>query len=641
MSTYRTYTYNKSHIFLLFTLSASIAAVFFTYSIISPSVAIKSIYVLAGSIFAILVYLGRDLPTTFGTRPDRFMKMVIGFLTKYNAKLFIVLFMISTSYLLISRMIHAVDVVIFMFLSLLIMVVRIFYYSDKWVLVQASLCFFLLNISKVISTGFYFAYFDTLAHVGLIEKIVGANTLVRGTGIVSEYYYFPIVHIMAAVVRILSSLPVYDSLMIFSILLFSIGIIFVYKIVYRLTKIQKLSIVSGFSIILIPSYHFYSLFAYPQSIAFTMSILLTYLLLADGIRYSYLFYVVGMTTVFIHHLIFIILTMLLVVYVFIHYTRELIDHNSSFAIRPHIVIPIFSILLSSLTYWLLVEKEFISNFVWQVSAILSSDLRGGTYTQQEVFTLGNISYDAVAEATHWLLSGWGLQSAIMISLVIISILSLAELDFDSRLTIEKLALTGLIGSLLILETPITFKGNGRISMVWIPLFSFLVACGVYYISEFDKRSFGCILGGILLITAGCLTPVVTPGDYYSTEKYDIQTKYTEQEYAELQAVSHFVEESNTKVTSLQIYRVGLDRFGVASESPESLSDDNIRVKEGLYLYGEYSSNHIIYYQNNYLYLDKVLTTEPWIQSTSDQSNLIYKNGGMGLIYNSNTTQLGY
>lgn len=615
-------------LFLITILIGSTLSITFAYQYISPGVAVKSLYTSAAVILSFLIYYlaKREFHPLSAFQ-------YINLKNSYNIKMFLIIYMMTVSYIALSPVNWAVITALVSIL-IAITLVRVRRTTDEIALLQICSVFFLSGVTKIINTGFYFGYFDTLRHVRLIDEITQKGYLVVGNDIVSEYYHYPVTHLVSVIIRLYSSLPSYESLMLLGLLTFTITIVLTKGIVQRVTKNAELSTFVGFGLTLTPAYHFYSLFPFPQSIAFAISIMLIFFLISNRGKLSFniCIYIIGTTLLLTHHLIFIILALvagLLILNTFIINYRE----NTNMYTPGHLWVPVVPIFMSVVSYWVLIDRIFIRKFVWQSSAIFNSDLAGGVYTQQSTYILGNGSYNTLSEAITWITGVWGIHSAAILTLFSIGIISIYELKFSRPVAIKSIGSVGIFTAALLLDTPITFKGSGRVSMVLIPLFAFIIGCGIYYILKMDRLTVGCAVGIIIIVTAGALAPAVTPGNYYELKEYNIQSKYSAQEYQEIREISEFAEKNQAQVTSLQIYKGGLSRFGVETSRPKSVSNNQIEFSNGSFLYSYYSTNYVVYHQNRYLYLDKILTTDEWLNSTVEENSKIYSTGEMGLINN--------
>ena len=512
------------------------------------------------------------------------------------------------------------------------------------VIPQLTVLFLLSPVTKYLTSGRYIGHGDLLIHTRFIEDITVSESLSAIS--FASYYDFPGLHLIAATFSSLAGLGAYDSLMIIGLVAYTVVIPIVYLVASHLTDNSLLALTTAMAVAAINDLSFFVSYIFPQSLATVLVlvlVLLSILVSRDAIwwRVAWLFTLVSTSLAVTHHLtqILVFPVVLCIMLIYALHGREYAA--KLFRSRQLKLIGIGSG-ISGYSLW---QAGF---FRWLTeSAVLL--LQGGLfarYTENESIAigLGVVPRSASnSSAFEWLTSLYGVYSILLLLVFSIGVVTYLRSSSQSPAH-TAIIWTGILGAVLIFETPLSIKSLTRIGFPWLFPFSFVLGIGIY---ELCRRagSLGqrqvILLGLVLLLV---VAPVTTGDNYYELDpRTNSQTSFSDQEYNELRATASFVAESDQPTTVFWDTRLLLDRFRITELQHASIDEQTIMLPDGYFVYrtawSDYKASFTVMREES-LYPNTVYISAQWLADETETSNKIYTAGETGILWDSTERPFG-
>lgn len=197
---------------------------------------------------------------------------------KVYVLLFSILYLTSLTILLISIGRPWYYLIIATILNLIILC-QIFSkeYNKNIVLIEMFLSILITIYSVTLKYPLYFGGTDILQHLIMAEvTYLSGHTIPNSLS--SGYSHFPLFHILISQATYITNLDMPKAYFVITALIFSISIFFMYYILIRLTKNQKLSLLSVFVFYNLSVVNYYGMYMITRTVAFIGFLILLYLI---------------------------------------------------------------------------------------------------------------------------------------------------------------------------------------------------------------------------------------------------------------------------------------------------------------------------------------------------------------------------
>lgn len=499
---------------------------------------------------------------------------------------------------------------------------------------QLTALFLLSPVVKYLTAGRYIGHGDLLTHVKLVDNITASGSI--DAIATASYYDVPGLHVIAATISSVSGLGAYDAVLVTGLVAFSLVVPAVYLLAYRITEDGVLALSTAFAIVLFSDISFFVSYAFPQSLATVIIVVLMLLgsmVSRDAIKYRVtgIFVIVTLALSFTHHLTQVLFLPVVVSFL-LFYTAFGSFSLVTLLRKRQIVLLGLASLLNGFVIW---QIGFFDRLLEALILQIQGGLLGG-HTQSATVALGVTPPSAsLSTAVEWLVSPYALY--LILLLVVLSLGVVVFLQGSSySAAYMAVALTGLLGAPLILETPLSVKSLIRIVFPWHFAFAFIVGISL---QQFRRRhgsvGYSHILVAILVVLAG-LAPLVAPDNYYGLDPRPTeQTSFSDEEFSELQATEFFIDRQDKRPAVFWDTRLVMNRFGESDLSHARIKDEKIILPPGHFVYRSGFTDHRLAFKTNgqeSLFSTNVYISEQWLASRIEIGNHVYTAGGTGMLW---------
>jgi len=499
---------------------------------------------------------------------------------------------------------------------------------------QITALFLLSPTVKYLTAGQYIGHGDLLVHTRLVEDIMLGGSLEAIAS--ASYNQFPGLQLLSATIASLTGLSAYDGIMLAGLGAYAIVVPAVYLVALRLTDIPVLALSVAFAVTLLDDISFYVSYAFPQSLAMVMVVLLALLATIaerDAVKWPAVagFGLVAVALSFTHHLtqlLFIpVILCATVVYALSGGTRL-----RDFAVSRSATLLVGAVLIT--TVRLLLTGFF--GRLWRAGGLLVQGGLYGGYTQGLTREFGAESSTTVLSAVQWLTSAYGLYIILLLMVFSVGVVGLLRAT-NSPPAYTALAWTGVIGAVLVFETPLSIPSLIRIRAPWLFAFAFVVGLGIYQFRR-DISSTGSLrLLFMVLIVLAAIGPLVTADNYYDLDPRETaQTSFSAAEYEQLRGTASFVDATAEPTTVFWETRLVMDRYRISEDLPRaSVRDDQVRIPAGHYVYRDAWADHRLTFtaaSGDEFYSNTVYMSDEWLDQRVDAGNQVYSAGGTGILW---------
>jgi len=506
--------------------------------------------------------------------------------------------------------------------------------TPERMLPQLTVLFLLSPIVKYLTAGKYIGHGDILYHVGLVDALlVGESLSAIAT---ASYYDVPGLHLTAATVSSLSGIEAYDGVMVIGLVAFSLVIPAVYLIALRITSDPTLALSTAFGIAVLNDISFYVSYAFPQSIStvlIVVLILLGSMVSRDAIRWRItgIFTLLTIALAFTHHLTQLVFLPLAACFL----GSYLVLSRSSVVnvVRSRQFGLFFlALLLNGLILWII---GFYERLYEPFALLFDGGLFGG-YSQSVTVGLGMTPpSSSVSLALDWLVSPYALYLILLLVVFSLGVVSFLRTT-GTRAVYSAVVVSGLVGSALIFETPISIKSLSRIGFPWQFAFAFVVGIGIQQLRQrIGLSGMGRLLMVVLVLLAA-VGPLVAADNYYGLDPRPTeQTSFSEQEYIELQATESFISGQDEPTTVFWDTRLVMNRYGSDGLQHGTIEDQEVFLPEGHFVYRSGFSDHEISFTtraDGELYGNNAHISDGWLTHRIETGNHVYTAGGTGTLW---------
>lgn len=506
--------------------------------------------------------------------------------------------------------------------------------SPGRLLPQLTALFLLSPVTKYLTSGMYIGHSDLLFHTRVVEDLMAGESLQAIS--YASYFDFPGLHLVASTVGSLSGLGPYDGIMLTGLAVYAILLPAVYLVVVRITEHPMLALWTTVGVALLDDVSFYASYVFPQSLALAMILvlaLLATLVSRDAVKWraTGAFFVLAVALSMTHHLTQVLVFPVVVLGLVLYAAR---GREYVVTILQSRQFPLLCVAvgLSSIR---LFSTGFVDRLAAKVGPLISGGARGG-YAATTTFGFGRpADSQSVASAIDWLLSPYALY--LIVLLLVFSVGVVAFLRATDRPAAQTALFgCGAVGALLVFETPISIQSLIRIRSPWLFVFAFVVGIGLLQMKRFVEpgRRSSVLLALVVLLAA--TAPMVTADDYYELDpRPTTESSFSDQEVAELEALSGYVANSEESVGTLWLTDKVLQRHGVENRHNPRVEGENVVLPAGHFAYRSAWAGQKVHFEasdGEELYSNSLFATGEWLDQRVDMTNKVYSAGGTGIMW---------
>lgn len=651
--------------FFLTTIGGALLGSLVTFVVLGPAVGIKSGYVVIGLAAALAVYYGsgadnRSVRPTEGLFIDRRV---------YTKGVFTVA-LLSIAAVAGARNLGLADPMVAR-IGVLLVALPIGYAlltlqlrsgaSTRSVLSQILVLFAVAPLTKYLATGFYIGNGDTPAHVRYVDLLVSNGTwqaIPKG----SFYFHFPALHTLLGSVRFLSGLSSYDSYMIVGLFAYLVAVCSVY-LVARLTMGDRVraSFVALATTLLVPI-HVYTSHFHPQAFAVTIVTVLLYLTVRsagdrEGSARGAHTVISGLLVAllwFTHHLtVVLFLPILGLLFVAPPLVRRVgrtptavdpypYEHasDSRHVLTPRSV-PLVAWVLGSVAYWTF-EGIFVGPLVSSVRATMGSTVVASESSSPvTLHGLGvPLPEPSSTAAILSLVSPGGVYNTILVCVLALGFIVLLD-RFERYRRSAAFVLVGLVGSGLLLRTPLAVSAINRVQLPLSIFVAFVVGIGLYALVSGSFRPNTNILPAVFVVLLLSTSATAVAGDdvyplHSGPDLWQVQPipdgqkEFSERELTGLEQASTFFRGEDVMAATDWRSEIGLFRFGAEARGM-GVRDERIVTDRELLLYRARWTEHSVRIIPEKFSFGTVLVSDAWLRRLVGTEDKVYTTGSVGVL----------
>jgi hypothetical protein len=518
------------------------------------------------------------------------------------------------------------------------------------ILVQILTLYAVAPVTKVLGTTFYIGKGDTPKHLHYVDLLVEAGTWQAiPTG--SLYQYFPGLHSTLGSIRLLAGLSSYAAYMTLGIVLYGVVICLAYLSARMMLGDRTTALFVALATSVLAPIQTHATYLFPQAFVVPLALALLYLVvrqnltspdarLAHGSLAATLIVVLW----FSHHLtvvlfVPVLLGLLVAPALFARY-EPASGATDKVVIRP-LALPLMIWVVGSVVYWV-IQGVFIGPLVGSIIKVLSKTfIAGGSGIAVPVRALGV----PLPEATVWQsLISLGSPSGVY-NLVLVCVLALGAVTLLGNINRYRRAggfvLVGLIGSILLLETPVVANGVRRLRLPFALFVAFPMGIGLQRILGVEVSRLRRLAPAILvLLLLGTSTAVATGHDLGGLRSGpelmenrplpDGQKTFSASEMRSFERAAAFSRTHKARLSTDWRSEIGLGRYGVEADSIRT-GPDHVSAPSEHVLYREAWTAYSLRVIPERLSLRTVVIDQEWMNRFVATENKIYTTGESGIL----------
>jgi len=506
--------------------------------------------------------------------------------------------------------------------------------EPRQILPQLTVLFALSPLAKYLTAGRYIGHSDVVTHSRLVEDVLAGGSL--DAIAYASYQWFPGLHLAAATVSSLAGVSAYDGLMLVTFGTSLVVVPAVYLVASKLTANTSLALLTAFGATVLDDLSFYASYAFPQSLAtvlFVVLVVLATIAERDAVKWPAVagFGLVAVAIAYVHHLtqLLFLPVVLCVGGVYVVVTR--VSPARVLRTRAAMLLTV-AMAVSGFRLW---QTGFFERLVEPARLIVQGGPLGG-YTQGVTRAFGvGAQPSSVAVATEWLLSPYALYGVLLLTVFSLGLVGLLR---TTRLSAGHAAFAwaGVLGAVLIFETPLSIPSLIRIRAPWLFVFAFVVGVGCYQFRDRFRAADGGRVVLALLVVIAAVGPLVTADNYYGLDpRPTTQTSFSDAEYDALLATASFVDTSEEPTAAFWLGRLMLSRAGVGDIGRASVENDRILLPAGHFVYRSAWADHKVQFtagSDSAIYSNTLYLSEAWLSQRVGTANQVYTAGGTGVLW---------
>lgn len=628
-------------------LAVAILVTIAVFGVLGPVPGIKSGYVFLGLLFASIVYhVHKETPSTqvssgHGVAPY-YGQVVLGVVS------------LSIATVAAATMLPFADpstvrtgaVVVGLPIGYALLVLQIGQRAaPDWLLTQIVALFALDPVTKVLSTDFYFGRGDIPKHVRFAELVTTTGTW-RSIPETTLYHLFPGLQTLVGSVSLLSGLSEYDSLVVTGIATYLVVVAVAYLLAEMLFDDRLLPVCVALGVSVLGPIHRYSVYFFPQSLA--VGLVLVVVLAAyrfdsvPGERYGTHLLVASPIVValwFTHHLTTVLFAPLVLCLVSV---PVLADRYGFEGVRRPMALPLAVWIGGSVVYWHL-NGVFVRSFINAVQMVVSQGQISDTNAGAPIVSLGaEVPESLVSDAVLSLLSVSAVYNVLLICVFSLGALLLLK-DPDRYRSSAALLIVGLLGTGVMVRTPIDLHGLARSQLVVSVFVAFLVAVALYRILPLPvgsiKEAGPALLLIVLLATSGAAYAADDlyglhsgPDLWESRTTPETQKEFSAAEMEGLNLTADFAVRHGVTVGTDWNSAIGLSRYqyGLPAES-FAVEEDRITTDRDVIVYRQRWVEHSVRLVPERTSFVTLLVSDGWLDRMVETENKVYTTGDVGMI----------
>lgn len=584
------------------------------------------LYTLGGALVAWFIYRDTDGPPLPEVATDRLFRLaiiilcagiVISSLTK--AKVFPLLLVTVTGYAILSLQI----------------ICRPTLLDTEQTLATLLALFAFIPLSKILTIEFYFGSGDIPSHVRAVQELLASGSVAA----ISQRGYdaFPGLHIITGSLSDIIGVTPHDSLLILGLFVYVWFLLLVYLLVRRVVGNDHIALFSAIVLSTMPAFSYFSSYFFPQSFAVPVLVCLFLVLHMYGAtgRTEFVvisYFLVGAAVISHHFSIVVVLPILLSMALLVRG----INGTGNTETRPSLRLsPLIVAGLVTLGYWVYVGEQFIIAFTGYSAGVLSEPLfsSGG----EELRT----TYNYGSEVFYGMQSADGLFEQLLVysNLYYLAVFSLFTLGLvyamrnrERYRRITPWLVISIASGAFLFKTPLVFKSIQRVNHGLVTFFVLILGIGLFVAVSERAR----VTAAVVVLILGVTGPVVAADNLYSIHsEAQPQTDFSENEYAQLSAVSTFSKNYEPSISTFWATRRMLFHFGVAVPGRVELRYQKMSIDGGAFLYRTKWAKHKVFVKENPIYFNKATMAADWLNTAVNSSNKVYASGKMGLLWDDN------
>lgn len=506
--------------------------------------------------------------------------------------------------------------------------------TPERVLFHITALFLLSPITKYLTAGRYLGHGDVMNHTRFVDDILASGSVqaLSYTG----YRDFPGLQLVAGTAGSLSGLSPYDGLMMAGLAAYAVAIPAVYLVVARLTDDSRLGLYTAFAVALLDDVSFFASYVFPQSIAIVLILVLAVLatlVSRDALaRRSALVFVALVVALSVTHHLTQVLFAPVIALGLVLYAIQGRNQARAALLNRGCWLFVVGLVVTGIR---LVRTGFVDRLVASGVEVVRGGAFGG-YTQSPTLGFGRPEWTtSVATAVEWLVGPYGLYLILLVCVFSLGIVGYVRRSTRSPALVA-VFWTGIFGSLLVFETPLSVQSLVRISSPWLFVVAFVVAIGLQQLRQRTGSAGRRRVIVALVVVLATLTPVVTADNYYDFDtRSTIQTSLSDQEVTELQALSGYTSESDVSPTTLWLTRLAVERYTGQGPNHVRIADDRVVIPAGHFVYRTRWPGHKVHFVGHAhegAYSNRLYVASAWLDQRIERGNKVYTAGGVGITW---------
>lgn len=613
-------------------LAGAISVELAVYALLGATTALKGSYIVAGLIVGAVLYY-RLVTLETGTVTD-------GTDNRAATKGVAVVALLSLAYALFIGQRAAVLVVGMPVAYGLLAMQYASGQTSRALVPQVAAVFALGPVTKYLTTAFYWGRTDLFLRTAEVEGLLATGSL---SGIPGLYEFFPSLHILSAETSLLLNMPPYDGIVIAGIVAY-VGTVFaVYSIGRQVTGREQLAVGVCLAYTALVPIQYYTTYFFPQSLAIAYFVYFFFSASKVSDSTSFKFESVSLLLiiafVFAHHLSLVLIAPIMGVV----FTISTFNAEDGIPSRQFGLLSII-LALASLIHWSYYGNagwfyvQFVRGTRLLVATVskplLAGGSAGGTYTFGTTVPAESV-WSVVVYPPY-------VHLATMLALFSLGVV-VAMSRIDAYRRAASLLVAGVVGAVLLFDTPLSLPGLNRIRQPWTLPFAFVLGTGIFASVRQSRTQWGTRAGLALLVVLGSTAPMAAADDLgkFSMNPQP-QHAYSESEYRQMRASADFYTTYGDNITTLWASARTYRRFGISTAKRASINESGITTRPGLFLYRHEWADHLV---RNILRrkghrTSSVYMSQQFVNGVIALENNVYTAGRVEMTHHERRTVLG-
>lgn len=611
----------------------SLLVLYFVNNYVGILTAIKGGYVLIGLLLSLLLFAlshSNQTPSVSGSTRPRYLKGVIIPLVLWfplikltGNRVIVLLGLFPIIYALISvHILHGA--------------------APKYVLTEIVGVFFIALAAKYVDTYRFFGNGDLFGHTADVQRLVATGS----TSVINDpYQFYPGLHIIAGSLKLVGGTVTYDAVVLTGIIAATSAIVVSYHFGRVISGSPKFGLLVALGMTVSYQFQFFGLYVFPQSLAVVLGFLAIYLALKPDFGGEYAGFglaniIVMAAMAFTHHFTFILFAPIVVVLIFLRFISESQHRTRIFGEKDLVgprLIPLFTGGMIAVTYWLYNEHGFFGQLLFATSELIlnRSIIVNGSSGPTTTFPLGvELIQQSVQEALVSIATPNGIYFTMLLAVFSLGISESLRLT-KMYYRLAGFVLMGIVGSFLILKTPIAF--SIRLGHPFTLFFSVVLAVGLLRLFSAGRGE--GIFPLITLLALGTTAPIVAGGDLYglhqgpdfygSNKLPDPQRDFSKLEYESMQSTAKFIKSNNRPATSMWMSSIGFELLDASVSGGAQIVDCSIKTPRDALFYRTKWTEHQVYFNGA---RNRMIISNESFERMVVTENKIHTTGRTGMLF---------